>query len=83
MLLFCLDVISGMGIYENEQLPLGGQRDPDALPPRNMLEATGRTLYVAFCALGRGNSVFAFKAGIMAGTLSFLALMKPSLTCID
>lgn len=50
-----------------DPVSIGGRRDPDALPPRNAFEAFGRMVYSGFCALGRGNCVFAFKAGIMTG----------------
>ncbi|KAH8105047.1 hypothetical protein DFH11DRAFT_1864282 [Phellopilus nigrolimitatus] len=67
------DVISGMEVEQ----PLGyaSYRNPDALPPRNTLEAVGRALHDAISSLGHGNAVAAFKAGVMAGILSLPAFL--------
>ena len=44
-------------------------RDPDALPPSNMLEVIGSMFYHSASALGHGNAVFGFKAGFLSGKL--------------
>ena len=53
----------------NNRLGFCARRDPDALPPTSALAAFARAVYCAFTALGHGNSIFAFKAGFMAGML--------------
>ena len=40
-------------------------RDPDALPPRDILEAIGASLHSLFSGIGGGNIVYAIKAGIL------------------
>lgn len=48
------------------------RRDPDALPPSNLFEAVMYWLYHATAALGGGNVLFAIKAGLLTGKLSFV-----------
>lgn len=40
-------------------------RDPDALPPRNVLEKTLNWVYYATTGIGRGNVLFALKAALL------------------
>ena len=44
------------------------RRDPDALPPGDLLEAIGGLIYYILSGLGKGNAVFAIKAGVLTGT---------------
>jgi hypothetical protein len=41
------------------------RRDPDALPPGNVLEAFGGLIYYVLSGLGRGNAVYALKSGVL------------------
>jgi hypothetical protein len=43
------------------------RRDPDALPPRNLIEAAMNVIYHCFSGLSRGNQLFAIMAGIFTG----------------
>ena len=43
-------------------------RDPDALPPRNTLEAIGTNVHSFFKGIGGGNVVYAIKAGVMTSS---------------
>lgn len=43
------------------------RRDPDALPPVNTLQALGSFFHRSVGALGHGNAVFGFKAGVLTG----------------
>jgi hypothetical protein len=45
------------------------KRNPDALPPSNTFETAMYYLHEGLAALGRGNCVFAIKAGLLTGTL--------------
>lgn len=54
------------------------RRDPDALPPRNTLEAFMGHLYRMVAGLGGGNALFAIKAGVLSVTLVLPALIKSS-----
>lgn len=62
---------------END-LGLPHQRDPDALPPRNILESFFSILYGFFNGVGGGNVVYAVKAGLLTVVLSLPLLMKSS-----
>lgn len=46
------------------------RRDPDALPPGSLLEALGTMVYHLVSGIGRGNVVFAIKAGILTSMLT-------------
>lgn len=66
-----LDIIQGIDPENQELLGQTAQRDPDALPPSNMLEALGSFFHHSASALGHGNAVYGFKAGILSGTFEF------------
>jgi hypothetical protein len=63
------DIIQGIDPSWMEDLGMPRRRDPDALPPHNMLEWVMSHLYDAVAALGGGNSLFAMKAGVLTGHL--------------
>jgi hypothetical protein len=48
------------------------KRDPDALPPKNVLEIAMNWIYRAAIGIGGGNVLFALKAGTLTGRLTFL-----------
>ncbi|KAI6044608.1 hypothetical protein EDC04DRAFT_2561114 [Pisolithus marmoratus] len=54
------------------------RRDPDALPPRNALEAVMGHLYRMVAGLGGGNALFAIKGGVLSVILLLPALLKSS-----
>ncbi|EPQ61261.1 hypothetical protein GLOTRDRAFT_54150 [Gloeophyllum trabeum ATCC 11539] len=64
------DVIQGMQPEWVQDLGEPVRRDPDAMPPRNMFEVVATQLYQIAGALGRGNSLYAFKAGVLTVILS-------------
>ncbi|KAL5495894.1 hypothetical protein ACEPAI_1358 [Sanghuangporus weigelae] len=64
------DIIQGIEPEKAELLGHAERRDPDALPPTNMIEAIGTLIYSSVNALGRGNAVFGFKAGFLSVLLS-------------
>lgn len=43
------------------------RRDPDALPPRNVVEVIVDRLYRMVASLSYGNALFAIKAGVLTG----------------
>ena len=51
-----------------DDLGMPRRRDPDAFPPRNMLESAMNLVYHAVSGLTRGNVVFALKAAVMSGS---------------
>lgn len=56
------------------------RRDPDALPPRNTLEAVMGHLYRMVAGLGGGNALFAIKGGVLSVILMMPALIRSSAT---
>ncbi|KAJ7444827.1 hypothetical protein FB451DRAFT_1433746 [Mycena latifolia] len=56
------------------------RRDPDALPPRNHFEWAMSMLYRGFAQLGRGNTLFAFKAATLTLIMCLASLLKSSAT---
>ncbi|KAL5518361.1 hypothetical protein ACEPAH_43 [Sanghuangporus vaninii] len=64
------DIIQGIEPEKAELLTHAKRRDPDALPPTNAIETIGTLIYASINALGRGNAVFGFKAGILSVLLS-------------
>ena len=63
------EVITGTLADNNDAIGEACRRDPDALPPRDTVNAIGSTIYHTVRALGHGNAVFAFKGGAVAGML--------------
>lgn len=55
-------------MQHEHDLGLPRRRDPDALPPRNWIEVVMNLVYHFVESLTSGNSVFAFKAGLVSGT---------------
>ena len=64
------DLIQGIDPVRtrSELLSETTRRDPDALPPTNIFEIIAHGLYQLTTALGHGNAVFGFKAGLLSGT---------------
>ena len=65
--LYVADVIQGIQPEWNEDLGMTGRRDPDALPPANAFQYVMHWVYDMTIALGRGNVLFALKAGLLTG----------------
>jgi hypothetical protein len=57
------DVIPGR--VNTDELGEAEARDPDALPPRNLIEALGTRFHNLVTGLGGGNAVYAVKAGVL------------------
>ena len=55
------------------------RRDPDALPPSGPFQIAMHKLYDATTSLGRGNALFALKAGLLTGELPLLAMLNAGL----
>ncbi|KZT24411.1 hypothetical protein NEOLEDRAFT_1207860 [Neolentinus lepideus HHB14362 ss-1] len=72
------DVIQGMQPEWIDDLGEPRRRDPDVLPPRNWHEMVATQLYQIGSALGRGNSLYAFKAGILTILLSIPSFLASS-----
>ncbi|PFH45992.1 hypothetical protein AMATHDRAFT_70774 [Amanita thiersii Skay4041] len=71
------DLIQGVGpSMETEDLILPARRDPDALPPRNVLEWAMSLLYFGVASLAGGNVLFACKAGVLAVVLCLPSFFK-------
>jgi len=64
--------------HEHEDLGIPKRRDPDALPPRNVIESLLNLFYKFFLSLGSGNVVFAVKAGLLTVALSLPSFIKSS-----
>ncbi|KAH8105763.1 hypothetical protein DFH11DRAFT_1278514 [Phellopilus nigrolimitatus] len=64
------NIIQGIDPETQESLGQTERRDPDALPPGNAFEAIGNVLYHSISALGRGNAIFGFKAGVLSILMS-------------
>lgn len=60
-----LDIIPGLDPTSPIVLGQAIRRDPDALPPRNVLEKTINWMYHVVTGIGGGNVLFALKAGIL------------------
>jgi len=69
-----------IGIDPNNQfgIDVAQRRDPDALPPSNVVEEIGSMIHLAFDALRGANIQFAIKAGIFAALLSLPAFLPSS-----
>lgn len=61
-----LDIIPGLDPKSLADLGEAARRDPDALPPRNLLEKTANWVYHGVTKIGGGNALFALKAGILS-----------------
>ncbi|PAV21583.1 hypothetical protein PNOK_0154000 [Pyrrhoderma noxium] len=64
------DIIQGIDPEKQHLLDVPQRRDPDALPPGNILEAIGSLFHHSAAGLTRGNAVFGFKAGVVSVLLS-------------
>ncbi|KAF5318091.1 hypothetical protein D9619_012029 [Psilocybe cf. subviscida] len=63
---------------ESTDLGLPRRRDPDSLPPRNMVEWFFYQISRLVIGLGGGNSVYAFKAGVLTVLLCLPSFLKSS-----
>lgn len=52
------------------------RRDPDALPPSNAFQHAMHWIHDMVSALGRGNALFALKAGLLTVILSIPSFLK-------
>ena len=64
---FPVDIIPGIDpeSHRSDDLTQPRRRDPDALPPSNAFEAIGSIFHHSVGALGHGNAIFGFKAGLL------------------
>lgn len=60
-----VDIIPGLDPTSLPDLGDAVKRDPDALPPRNVMEKTVNWVYQTAKGAGGGNALFALKAGIL------------------
>ncbi|KAH8109100.1 hypothetical protein DFH11DRAFT_1629750 [Phellopilus nigrolimitatus] len=72
------NIIQGIDPESQQLLDTPTRRNPDALPPANAFEAVGIVFYHAFSALGHGNAVFGFKAGVLSIILSLPVYIQSS-----
>ncbi|KAI0653782.1 hypothetical protein C8Q70DRAFT_927041 [Cubamyces menziesii] len=72
------DIIQGIQPEWNEDLGATRRRDPDALPPTNAFQHLMHWLYENVTALGRGNALFALKAGLLTVILCIPSFLKGS-----
>lgn len=63
-----IDVIRGLNPEESADLGIPQRRNPDALPPSNIVEQIFSWLYLCFSTLLSGNTLFALKAGVLSST---------------
>ena len=75
-----VDVIQGVQPSTLEDLGMPRQRDPDALPPRNVFDWAMSILYYAAASCAHGNVLFALKAGIFSVALCLPSFIKSSST---
>jgi hypothetical protein len=64
--------------FEHTDLGLPGRRDPDSLPPRNMFEWFFYQISRLVIGLGGGNSIYAWKAGVLTVLLCLPSFIKSS-----
>lgn len=62
-----VDIIPGINPDEQGGLNSAQRRDPDALPPQTSFGIALNMVHDLFTGLGRGNAVFALKAGMLSG----------------
>lgn len=65
-------------VETDDDLGLPQRRDPDHLPPRNVVEAVMSSIYRALLSLGTGNVLFAIKGGLLSVLLALPGLLKHS-----
>ncbi|KAH9933951.1 uncharacterized protein BXZ73DRAFT_45967 [Epithele typhae] len=70
------DVVQGIQSDWSEDLGLASKRDPDALPPQNAFQECMIKAYDVIHSVGRGNSLFALKAGVLTILLSIPTFLK-------
>ena len=67
-----VDIIQGIQPDWDEDLGMTSRRDPDALPPSNLFQKVMHWIYNSVTSLGRGNALFAVKAGLLTGACAVL-----------
>ncbi|KAG2070593.1 hypothetical protein BDR04DRAFT_1198344 [Suillus decipiens] len=72
------EMIPGIDPARMTDLGKAVKRDPDALAPRNGLEMVMNWIYRASIAIGRGNVLFALKAGALTVILAIPSFLKSS-----
>ncbi|KAH7888067.1 hypothetical protein F5I97DRAFT_1806524 [Phlebopus sp. FC_14] len=70
------DMIPGIDPQTMMDLGRAVRRDPDALPPRNILETVMNCLYRMVVGVGGGNMLYATKAGVLTVILSIPSFVK-------
>jgi hypothetical protein len=72
------DIVQGVDPEWEEDFGHAEKRNPDALPPRNLAELILSVLYEEIASLGRGNALFALKAGLLTVLLCLPLYVKSS-----
>ncbi|KAH7923390.1 hypothetical protein BV22DRAFT_1196761 [Leucogyrophana mollusca] len=72
------ELIPGMDPEWMTDLGKAVRRDPDALPPRNVLEVATNSIYRLFVSLSGGNTLYALKAGALTVVLCLPSFLKSS-----
>ncbi|KAF8123857.1 hypothetical protein EV363DRAFT_1587054 [Boletus edulis] len=72
------DTILGLDQTSLTDLGQAVRRDPDALPPRNVLEKTVNWAYYTAKGIGGGNALYALKAGVLTILLSLPSFFQSS-----
>jgi hypothetical protein len=72
------EIIPGINPAWMTDLGQAVKRDPDALPPKNVLEIAMNWIYRAAIGIGGGNVLFALKAGTLTVILSIPSFLKTS-----
>ena len=60
------DIVAGMNDDAPRFLDIPCRRDPDALPPSNLLEEVGTIFHLLLRMGSQGNVLFAIKGGLLA-----------------
>ncbi|KAI0820568.1 hypothetical protein BC628DRAFT_1330069 [Trametes gibbosa] len=74
--LSCVNIIQGIQPEWNDDLGNTRRRDPDALPPTNAFQYVMHWVYDIVTTLGRGNALFAMKAGLLTVILCIPSFLK-------
>jgi uncharacterized membrane protein YgaE (UPF0421/DUF939 family) len=72
------DIIPGLDQASLTDLGQAVRRDPDALPPQNVLEKFVNCMYHVAKEMGGGNFLFALKAGVLTIILSLPSFLQSS-----
>ena len=71
-----IDIVQGVQDDWDEDLGMTSRRDPDALPPSNRFQVVMHWINDLVTSLGRGNALFAIKAGLLTVILCIPSFLK-------